>query len=283
MWTYATHKLRSSLPTVQLSGPSSAGEPLTNYTWWVDFASHIASTATIPDQYTWHMEGGTGDLLSAHDGLVRILSNYSLPMRTININEYGTFPEQVPAGSAWWISQLERIDAFGLRGNWLSGFSLHDFLASLISKHNATDSENKTAYHKRGYFPNGDWQLYKYYAMNMTGHRIGTTPSGDLKLDAYATAGGADGIARVLAGVRVAQGTWYVQLENLSALGLPKQGSVNVRTLAFPVGSDVHYGEIDGPRVVATTMHAYQGDSLTLEVVQKDNTTAYAFEVGMRK
>ena len=41
------------------------------------------------------MEGGGGDLLSDNGGLVEILNNYSLPMRPININEYGTAPEQV--------------------------------------------------------------------------------------------------------------------------------------------------------------------------------------------
>jgi len=53
------------------------------------------------------MEGGGGDLLSDHGGLVEILNNYSLPMRPININEYGTAPEQVctvlfPTALAWY-------------------------------------------------------------------------------------------------------------------------------------------------------------------------------------
>jgi len=80
---------------VLLSGPASAGEPLPGYTWWQNFAAFIAKNNSVPDQYAWHMEGGGGDLLSDHGGLVEILNNYSLPMRPININEYGTAPEQV--------------------------------------------------------------------------------------------------------------------------------------------------------------------------------------------
>jgi len=36
-------------------------------------------------QYVWHMEGGTGDLLSAHDGLVQNQLKYGLPDRPINM------------------------------------------------------------------------------------------------------------------------------------------------------------------------------------------------------
>ena len=81
--------------SVLLSGPASAGEPLPGYTWWQNFAAFIAKNNSVPDQYAWHMEGGGGDLLSDNGGLVEILNNYSLPMRPININEYGTAPEQV--------------------------------------------------------------------------------------------------------------------------------------------------------------------------------------------
>jgi hypothetical protein len=96
----------------------------------------------------------------AYGALFNLLGTYGLPNRPINIDEYATYNEEVPAGSAWWISQLERVDAVGLRGNWLSGNQLHDFLASMVSKPNATNSGYSSTV--GGYFPSGDYQVYKY-------------------------------------------------------------------------------------------------------------------------
>ncbi|PKX96013.1 glycoside hydrolase family 39 protein [Aspergillus novofumigatus IBT 16806] len=256
MWGRTFHRLRSELAGVELSGPASAGEPLPSNNWWKNWASFAATNKSIPDQYAWHMEGGGGDLLSAQAGLVYWQKTYGLPGRPININEYAVLDEQVPAGTAWWIGQLERVNAVGLRGNWLSGWKLHDLLASLLSKPNADNSNYDPK--GTGYFPNGDYQVYKYYNLNMTGHRVGTLPSSDLKLDAYATVGD-DRVARVLVGVRIAKGTWQLQLNKLSALGLPTSGTLNVHTWGFPVASNVHYGQVDGPKDLGWYGHAYSG------------------------
>lgn len=222
------------------------------------------------------MESGGGDMLSAYGGLIYYQEKYNLPSRVVNINEYAVYDEQVPSGSAWWISQLERVDAHGLRGNWLSGMELHDFMASLISKPDNPDNNdfNPTA---GGYFPNGDYQVYKYYGTNMTGYRVGTLPSEDLKLDAYATVGD-DRVARVLVGVRITTGTWQLQLDNLSALGLPESGSLNIHTYGFPVAQDVHFGAVSAPNDLGSYSHEYSGDSVTFPVYQTDDNTAYTFE-----
>lgn len=221
------------------------------------------------------MESGGGDLISAHGGLVSLLEQYNLPSRPININEYATFDEEVPAGSAWFISQLERINAHGLRGNWLSGYKLHDFMASLVSKPNALSNYDPQG---KDYFPNGDYQVYKYYNGKMTGHRVGTVPSSDMKLDAYATVG-EDGWARVLVGVRITKGTWNLKLDSLSSLGLPTSGTLDVHTYGFPVVSQYpHFGEIDGPIDLGWYGHDYSGDTVSFPVYQTDVHTAFAFE-----
>ena len=108
----------------------------------------------------------------------------------MNMNEYGTFNEEVPTGSTFRISQLDRINAIGLRGNWLSGTMLHDPAAPLLSKPDPTD------YNSTSYFPNGDYQVYQYKFHTVTGHRFGSAVSSDNCWDAYATVGG--GVARVL-------------------------------------------------------------------------------------
>lgn len=87
---------RSAFSTsVLISGPAAANEPSLNSTWWNNWASFVASNNSVPDQYAWHEEGGGGSLSGSNDGLHQIISTYKLPMRPININEYGTFPEQV--------------------------------------------------------------------------------------------------------------------------------------------------------------------------------------------
>lgn len=273
--TYLTNKPPSAQygTTVLISGPSTASTPSPTNTWWTAFASFAATNRSIPDQWTYHMESGSGDLLTAHGGLTTLLKTYSLPSKPLNINEYGVYDEQVPAGSAWWIAQLERINAIGVRGNWLSGSQLRDFLASLLSKPGAPGTYSATG---TGYFPNGDYQVYKYYNKNMTGYRVGTLPSADGKLDAYATVGSATAV--VLVGVRVATGTWTLQLDNLSAVGLPTSGTLNVQTWGFPVVADVHYGEVDGPTDLGVYGHPYTGNSVSFPVYQVDKTTAYAFQ-----
>ncbi|KAL9114092.1 MAG: hypothetical protein Q9227_001864 [Pyrenula ochraceoflavens] len=267
---------RSAFGTgVLLSGPASANEPLLSSSWFQNWASYVAQNGSVPDQisnieqYAWHMEGGGGDLLSAYGGLVATQKKYGLPSKPVNINEYATFPEQVPAGSAWWISQLERINAHGLRGNWLSGYQLHDFLASLLYKPNPS---SPTA---TGYYPNGDYQVYKYYAQSMTGHRVGTLPSGDLKLDSYATVGDK---VRILVGARITSGTWNLQVNGLTSVGLPSSGTLNIDTYAFRAGSNVHNTEVDAPTFLNTVGHSYSGGSVTFPIYQTDTTTAYTFE-----
>lgn len=274
-WGRAYAQFRTAFgSTVLLSGPATAGEPSLSNEWWTSWASFVASNGSVPDQYAWHMEGGGGNMIESTQNLARVLAQYSLPSRPININEYAIFNEQVPAGSAWWISQLERVNAHGLRGNWLSGYQLHDFLASLLSKPGAQDSSY--SYTSNNYYPNGDYQVYKYYNLNMTGNRVATLPSSDGLLDCYATVG--KGKARVMVGVRIRTGTWTLQLNKLSAVGLPASGTLKIHTLGFPASSNAHYGEIDGPVDLGVYGHPYSGDSVSFPIYQTDSTTAYVFD-----
>lgn len=164
---------------------------------------------------------------------------------------------------------MERVDAIGLRGNWLSGTQLHDFLASLLSKTDPTDPTGT------GYFPNGDYQVYKYYNLNMTGYRVGTLPSADLLLDTYATVG--TDLVRVLTGVRIETGTWQITIDDLSSVGLPEEGTLEIQTWGFPFTGS-HFGEVDAPTDLGIVGHDYTGDSVTFPIYQTDSSTAYAFE-----
>jgi len=215
------------------------------------------------------MEGGSGNMLSTQNELLLLLDTYNLPIRPINIDEYSTSPEQVPSASAWWIAQLERVDAHGLRGNWLSGWELHDFLASLLSKPNAA---NITAYNETGggYWPNGDYQVYKYYNLEMTGDRVGTTPSADLAFDTYATVS-RSGQVKILAGSRAEVGTWEILVKGVRGQG------VEVSVVSFPFTGG-HFGEVNSWVNERTVWYEVVEGQVTIPVVFNDTSTAFAFE-----
>jgi len=196
--------------------------------------------------------------------------------KLVNINEYAVFNEQVASGAAWWISRLERYDAVGLRGNWLSGYQLHDLLASLLTK---PGMPNSYSYTDANYVPNGEWQVYKYYNMNMTGTRVKTTGTGDRIMDVYSTIG-SDKV-RTLCGTRLQTGTWYITINKLSAIGLPTSGTLNIHTYGFVDAG--HYGQVDAPTDRGYYTHTYSGDSVTFAVyqTQQDQFTAWGFEFAL--
>ncbi|KAH0278744.1 hypothetical protein KCU91_g2243, partial [Aureobasidium melanogenum] len=234
LWSRTYQRIRqdADLAGVLISGPSYAGTPNTGNDWWTNWAARIVADNTIPDQYSWHDE--PGDVAVDIPQWNSIQQQYSLPDKEININEYATFDQQVSCGAAWWISRLERYNLRGLRGNWLSGWQLRDFLASLLTK---TDTNDYTG---TGYAGNGEFNVYKYYHLNMTGERATTTGTGDGVVDVYATIDSDK--ARILTGVNNQQGTWFITLNNLSALGLSTSGTLNMDehtawAFEFAVGS----------------------------------------------
>lgn len=258
----------TDLNNVLISGPSSAGQPSVNNGWWTAWIQRVVADDTIPDQYTWHDE--PGDPAVDNNNFKAVLQQHNAPSRTVNINEYATFDQQIAAGAAWWISRLERYDFIGLRGNWLSKCQLRDFLASLLTKQNTNDCSGGN------YAPNGEYQVYKYYNLNMTGVRAHTEGTEDGKMDVYSTVG-SDKV-RVLCGVLEQTGTWYITLNNLSALGLPESGSLLINTWGF---SDAgHFDEVDGPSDRGSYSHDYTGNSVTFPVFQtdQDRNTAWGFE-----
>jgi hypothetical protein len=276
-----THKRLRANPAmdpVLISGPSLAYRPFPDNTWWTDWLEAIAENDAVPDQYSYHLEGETddptNDLQNTNTSLAELLQEYVLPERQININEYANFNEEIPAGAAFWISRLERYDAIGLRGNWLSGCQLHDFMASLLTKPGGEDGTASCT--QKRYHPNGEYQVYKYYNLEMTGHRVATAGSGDRILDVYTTVD--ENKVRTLAGVRLEEGTWYVEVNNLDTVGLPRSGQLNVQTLAFIDRG--HWGRVNAPQDRGVSRIKYHGNSVTIPVHQtaQDRNTSFAFE-----
>src|SRR4051812_24648725 len=173
---------------MKLSGPSMAYRPITTNTWWAAWLKQIAGNKTIPDYYTYHLEGGatdvTNDPLYTNNSLRTLLRQNGLPERQVHINEYAQSSEMVPGSYIWWISRLERYDFLGMLGNWLGGTQLHDLFGGLLTKRSNPGKYAATDYEAAPGYP-----VYKYYNLNMTGLRANTTGSSDRWLDTYATIG----------------------------------------------------------------------------------------------
>lgn len=203
-----------------------------------------------------------------------MLQQHNIPPTPFCINEYGVLDEQQPAGVAWYISRLERLNIPGLRGNWADGLQLHDFLANLIGKPGANTAQYN--YAQGGYWPNGEWRVYQYYAQRMTGYRVATEGSPDRLFDVFATSDGSPSGVKILCGPRLANGTWAITVDGLSHLGYEQRGSIPIRTLRFDWNGT--YGDVGLPIDMGVTEHQYEGDSLIFTVTPATSQTAYAFE-----
>ncbi|KAJ4245555.1 hypothetical protein NW762_014064 [Fusarium torreyae] len=278
LWSRSFKKIREKLPSVRITGPSMSAVPSMAHEWWTSFLSH-STLESLPDQWSWHMENGddSTDMASAVASFRDLLSKFDISRdlaQDININEYAVYGEQVPSGGAWWIAGLERENAHGLRGNWAIAGALHDFLAGLLSKPNA--SNDRYAIEGEGYWPSAEYQVYKYYASNMKGQRLKTTPTADGLLDVYATTEG--DVISILAATRSRPGNWDVNL-----IGLPEDTRVKVRTLAFQIADGDKFQQIDGPKDLGETEEVVKDGRLRLRMEHQDATTAFAFEVSLSR
>lgn len=110
----------------------------------------------------------------------------------------------------------------------------------------------------------------------MTGHRVGTTASGDEVLDTYATVDPSSRTVRVLAGLRENPGYYYITIDGLSSLGLPASGSLSIQTYQF--ANNGHWGEIDNLNNLGVYAHAYSGGSVTFWIQVNPTDTANVFQ-----
>ncbi|RFU36261.1 hypothetical protein B7463_g72, partial [Scytalidium lignicola] len=82
--------------------------------------------------------------------------------------------------------------------------------------------------------------------------------SGDTHLDVYAIVG--DDRVRLLVGLKLVTGTWYVTVDDLEAIGHPSSGSLFIDTWRFD-GSDVFAVQAP-PSFRNTVSHLYSGGSV---------------------
>lgn len=160
------------------------------------------------------------------------------------------------------------MDFSGLLGNWQGGTTLHDLFANLLTK-----KANPRDYGAIDYAGAPGYWVYKYYAQNMTGHRVKTTGSSDNWFDVYGTVGDR---VRLLAGAKIHTGSYNIQVNKLSSVGLPTSGTLKIDKWSF---EGTNQFAVQGqPTFRGTTSSSYSGDSVVIPVSQTDNTTAWAIE-----
>ncbi|KAL9473210.1 hypothetical protein ACSS6W_007590 [Trichoderma asperelloides] len=271
-----THKIIRSDPrfnNMKIVGPSLALRPKATNVWWTEWLRQVAGNNTIPDQYTYHLEGSETDTDNdptfTNASLSALLNTYNAPQRQINVNEYAQYKEMVPGSYIWWIAGLERFDFIGLLGNWQSGTVLHDLFANLLTK--KADPKNYAA---TDYAPAPGYWVYHYYATNMTGNRATVERSGDTHLDVYATVG--KDRVRLIVGTKLKSGTWYVTLNGLTSVGKPASGSLSISTWEFDGSNPLAVQA--APIFRNTVAHSYSAGSLTFPIYQTDTIAGWAFE-----
>jgi hypothetical protein len=99
-------------------------------------------------------------------------------------------------------------------------------MANLLTK-----KSNPTDYKATDYVAAPEYDVYKYYNLNMTGNRVETFGTGDRLFDVYATVD-SDKV-RILSGARVTTGNWQITVNKMSAVGLPAAGTVDIQTWGF--------------------------------------------------
>jgi hypothetical protein len=276
--THKAIRANPALNAMKISGPSMAYRPQPTNTWWTAWLKCVSGNNTIPDYYTYHLEGGltdvTNDPLYTNASLAALLKQYNMPSRQVFINEYAELSEQVPGGYVWWISRLERYGFFGMLGNWFGGLELHDNFGGLITKPQPTN------YTATNYEAAPGWPVYAYYNRNMTGLRANTTGSPDRWLDAYATVG-SDKV-RILAGVKASTGTWGLQVQGLQSVGYAAGATVAVTTYSFG-GANVNTAVSPIATLVGTTNYVASNGVITIDVHQTNNYTGWAYEFAVQK
>jgi hypothetical protein len=273
MWGRGYHKLRAAFPKNSIIGPSSSNNPSSSNTWLKNYLSFIKSNGSAPDYYSWHLERSGDDLEYTLPAWNTLLSNYGLSQKSIICNEYAIQTEQQPGGSTWWISRLERYGVRGLRGNWAANGS-YDYFAGLLGKPGAGTSSYKAT--QAGYWNNGEYNVYKYYNLNMTGNRVQTVGSPDGLFDIYATAGTTANSVKMICGSRLTAGLWDILVTGLDAVGLPSSGKITIQAYQFNYAGG-SYGNVPHPVNQGTYSHSYSNNELLFDV-GPNTTTSYAFE-----
>lgn len=247
LWRRTYQRVRAAFPQQLIVGPSFAGVPTTNGTWWNQYLDFIRTSNTVPDIISWHSL--PGDPVANVAAANTTLDSRGIPHpRPYQINEYGASNEQNPGDGAWYIARLERAGADGLRANWASAGNLHNDLGNLLVRNSAGQHQ-----------PKGEWWVYRFYG-SQTGQVVSVTPSP--AYDAFATK--TDGVAKVLVGGGGTTGNVAVQLRRLDATsGIVQNNQVRAVVQRIPHNGG---GAVQGPITVQNSVVTLSGNGATVNL-----------------
>lgn len=122
-----------------------------------------------------------------------------------------------------------------------------------------------------GYCPNGEWQVYKYYAA-MEGDRVATTASEDRKFDVFATKD--EQTIKILAGTRTIKAPYDIIVGGLSAAGLPEKGEVKVKAYRFDWAGPK--GKVGYPVLIGEKSYSYFSNT-----VRSSSNSRFCFQISI--
>ena len=251
LWRRTYQRLRVEMPGTLLVGPSFAGVPTTNGTWWNQYLDYIRANNVIPDIVSWHAL--PSDPVANVRAANTTLAARGIPHpRPYQINEYAWTDEQNPGDGSWYITRLERAGADGLRANWASTNNLHNDLGNLLVRNSAGQHQ-----------PKGEWWVYRYYA-SQTGSIVSVTPSASY--DAFVTK--TAGTAKILVGGGGTTGNLAVRLNRLDATsGIIANNRVRIRVQRIPDNSG---RAVAGPTTVSDSVVTLSSNATTVNVNHTD-------------
>ncbi|MFC7535098.1 beta-xylosidase [Actinoplanes sp. GCM10030250] len=247
LWRRTYQRLRADLPGTLIVGPSFAGVPTTNGTWWNQYLDNVRANNVVPDIFSWHSL--PSDPVANVAAANTTLGNRGIAHpRPYQINEYGASNEQNPGDGSWYIARLERAGADGLRANWASTSNLHNDLGNLLVRNSAGQ-----------HLPKGEWWVYRYYA-TQTGTICSVTPSP--AYDAFATK--ATGNAKILVGGGGTTGDIAVNIRGLaSTTGIVTNNQIRVRVERIPHNGG---GAVAGPVIVRNSIVTLNGGATVVNL-----------------
>ncbi|MFJ4159162.1 RICIN domain-containing protein [Microbacterium testaceum] len=253
MWQRGYNRIRQTFPNAVIVGPSTSSVP--GESWWDSYLNYVKANNVLPDIYSWHTlpadpvaTTNTADSVLTAKGITRT--------NRYQINEYASAAQQDPANGSWYITRLERANAYGLRANWATGQGLNDNMAKLLVKSNGQ------------YLPTGEWWMYRFYG-SQVGSVVQTTPSASY--DAFATK--TNGSAKILLGGGGTTGNMSINLSGLNATsGIVSNNQVRVVVQTVPYNGG---GAVSGPQTVSSNVVSLANNATTVNIPRTNGVDGF--------
>lgn len=256
---------------VKLWGPSIDSAPDSSNVWLSGFFDFLKDKGAshMPDVWDWHIKRDTNNdpllnFQNFQDAIKQRLP--SVAAYEAGNSEYGTSAQQGPGYSAYYLSRYSQAKIHGIRSNYASGASYHDYLTELLSP---------PAFPGDAYSETGEYWTYKTYADISSGssRRCNSTTAPDGVLASYATCNGTGG-AVFIGGPRVFNGDIDVKLSKVTSCLQGLQAGQQVSTLYWRLWGNKGSAIIGPVLIEGRSTAPDQDGSLTVPVQINDASEA---------